>query len=116
VPFLGRIPLIGEAFKVRNAARGKSNLMVFIRPRILRDGMQTAIETNSKYNAIRNEQLRQGQRRELIPLLPFDRKPELPPAQPIPDATQPEPTQGDRPPGAGSAATPPAQATEERRP
>ncbi len=90
VPFLGRIPVIGEAFKSRNSKRQKSNLMVFIRPKILRDGMQTAIETNSKYNAIRDEQRKMGPRGELLPLLPFEAKPELPPAPPLPQPVRDE--------------------------
>jgi general secretion pathway protein D len=94
VPFLGRIPLIGEAFKTRSGRRNKSNLMVFIRPRILRDGLSTAIETNRKYNAIRQEQIQQGPQNELIPLLPFDKRPELPPAPPLPDAIAPSPPPG----------------------
>jgi general secretion pathway protein D len=84
VPFLGRIPLIGEAFKTRSGKRDKTNLMVFIRPQILRDGLQTAITTNGKYNAIRDEQRRQGPRNEILPLLPFEKRPELPPAPPLP--------------------------------
>ncbi len=91
VPLLGRIPVIGEAFKSRNSKRQKSNLMVFIRPKILRDGMQTAIETNSKYNAIREEQRKIGPRGELLPLLPFETKPELPPAPPLPQPVRDEP-------------------------
>ncbi len=43
VPFLGRIPIIGLAFKTRNAQKTRNNLMVFIRPKILRDGVQTAV-------------------------------------------------------------------------
>ena len=84
VPFLGRIPLIGEAFKTRNTKRTKSNLMVFIRPKILADGVQTSLETNVKYNAIRDAQRDQGPNNELIPLLPFDKKPVLPPPPPVP--------------------------------
>ncbi len=42
VPYLGRIPIIGELFKTRSRRRDKSNLMVFIRPKILRDGAATA--------------------------------------------------------------------------
>ena len=37
VPVLGKIPLIGELFQVRSGTREKTNLMVFIRPKILRD-------------------------------------------------------------------------------
>ncbi|HEV7631867.1 MAG TPA: type II secretion system secretin GspD [Steroidobacteraceae bacterium] len=91
VPFLGRIPLIGEAFKVRNGKREKKNLMVFIRPKILSDGMQTAIETNAKYNFIREEQRKQGLQKELIPLLPFDKPPSLPDAPPLPPPRKDEP-------------------------
>jgi len=57
VPFLGSIPLIGELFKTRSVDKVKTNLMVFIRPRILRDGVDAAIETNAKYNYVRDQQL-----------------------------------------------------------
>ena len=52
MPYLGRIPVIGELFKTRSRKREKTNLMVFIRPKILRDGVATAIETDAKYNYI----------------------------------------------------------------
>ena len=45
VPFLGSIPILGELFKTRSVDKVKTNLMVFIRPRILRDGTDAAIET-----------------------------------------------------------------------
>ena len=61
MPFLGRIPLIGLAVQdAQRAQRDKTNLMVFIRPKILRDGVQTAIETDAKYNYIRDEQQKAG--------------------------------------------------------
>ena len=85
VPFLGRIPIIGLAFKTRNSDRNKSNLMIFIRPKILRDGVQAAYETDAKYNAIRDEQGRLGGR-EILPLLPGP-KPKLPPAPAMPNST-----------------------------
>jgi general secretion pathway protein D len=91
VPFLGRIPLIGEAFRVRSGKREKTNLMVFIRPKILADGVQSAIETNAKYNMLRDLQQKMGLRqdRELIELLPGT-APLLPPAPPLPaGATEP---------------------------
>ncbi len=56
MPFLGSIPLIGELFKTRSVEKVKTNLMVFIRPRILRDGVDAAIETNAKYNYVRDQQ------------------------------------------------------------
>nr|PZN77342.1 MAG: hypothetical protein DIU56_11980 [Pseudomonadota bacterium] len=95
VPFLGRIPLLGLAFKTRSARATKTNLMVFIRPKILRDGTAAAIETNSKYNYIREEQLK-ARSREPLPLLPGVPKPLLPPAPPIPPpgSTEPATTPG----------------------
>ncbi|HEU4623997.1 MAG TPA: type II secretion system secretin GspD [Steroidobacteraceae bacterium] len=92
VPFLGRIPLIGLAFKTRNSDRQKTNLMIFIRPKILRDGVQAAYETDAKYNYIVDEQ-KKAEKRELLPLLP-GRGPQLPPMPPAPqgeDATETDP-------------------------
>ncbi len=57
VPILGAIPIIGELFKTRSGSKDKRNLMVFIRPTILRDGVQAAVETNAKYNVLRDQQL-----------------------------------------------------------
>jgi general secretion pathway protein D len=88
VPFLGAIPLFGQLFKVRNSQKVKTNLMVFIRPKILRDGVQTAIETNSKYNYVRDQQL--DLHGGKVPLLPFEKAPALPELA-TPPASAPEP-------------------------
>jgi general secretion pathway protein D len=77
VPFLGRIPLLGYLFKTNKSQKTKTNLMVFIRPHILRDDVQTAIDTNAKYEDIRREQQTINGGR--IPLLPFEKQPSLPP-------------------------------------
>ncbi len=63
VPILGRIPLLGSLFRAKNTIKEKTNLMVFIRPRILRDGTQSTVETNQKYNYLRNLQLGDGRSR-----------------------------------------------------
>jgi hypothetical protein len=76
VPFLGSIPILGELFKTRSVDKVKTNLMVFIRPRILRDGVDAAIETNAKYNYIRNQQLDRHDGK--VPLMPNERQPTLP--------------------------------------
>ncbi len=75
VPGLGRIPLLGNLFRVRNTQKAKTNLMVFIRPKILRDEEQAAFETNSKYNYMRGLQ----QERERVNLMPGESPPRLPP-------------------------------------
>jgi general secretion pathway protein D len=82
VPVLGSIPLVGNLFRSRKTDKVKTNLMVFIRPRILRDSRQAAIETDSKYNYIRNmqQQGRSGERGE-VPLMPRTERPVLPPIE-----------------------------------
>jgi len=94
VPYLGRIPVLGALFKTRSRASDKTNLMVFIRPKILRDGFATAIETNAKYNYIREEQRSTMRpKTEILPLLPFSKEPLLPPIPaPLPDTNPPPPT------------------------
>jgi hypothetical protein len=61
--------------------------MVFIQPRILRDGIDATIETNQKYNYIRDQQLKLGPQREVLPLLPGERRSILPATPPTPAQT-----------------------------
>jgi general secretion pathway protein D len=81
VPILGSIPLLGALFRVQKSDLVKTNLMVFIRPTILRDTAQSRFETNTKYNQI-SEAL-DGNR---INLMPGQNRPTLPPLQ-QPDAS-----------------------------
>jgi len=53
VPFLGDIPIIGFLFRSQKTTKTKANLMVFIRPSILRDNKDAAFVTNEKYSFIR---------------------------------------------------------------
>ena len=107
VPYLGRIPVLGALFKTRSRQTDKTNLMVFIRPKILRDGFATAIETNSKYNYIREEQrATMRPKTEILPLIPFTKEPLLPPIPaPLPEAA-PAPAKPMNPDGS-TPATPP---------
>jgi general secretion pathway protein D len=65
VPGLSRVPLLGHLFKTRRATATKRNLMVFLRPVILRDAATEAAVSNEKYNFLRTEQLRMRENREL---------------------------------------------------
>ena len=83
VPVLGKIPFFGNLFKYEKRARSKTNLMVFIRPVILRDKAGPQGITNERYDYIRNEQaLSQPEHRWILPDMPV---PQLPP---IPAATK----------------------------
>lgn len=58
IPFLGDIPLLGELFKSRGKSRVKTNLMVFIRPKILRSRADARAFSARRYGYIRGRQLR----------------------------------------------------------
>ena len=60
VPLLGRLPLIGGLFRASSESREKTNLMLFIRPTILRDSAQADAATNAKYSYLRRQQLIQS--------------------------------------------------------
>ncbi len=53
VPFLGRIPLLGWLFKYRTKEKKKTNLMVFLRPIIVRAPQDSYNFTTSRYEHIR---------------------------------------------------------------
>ena len=97
VPLLGRIPLIGALFRSDSTKKTKTNLMVFIRPTILRDDDTAAFETNTKYNYIRDEQL--GIRPKRPRLMPLTRRPTLPPIEQ--PAARPAPAPADSAVGPG---------------
>jgi general secretion pathway protein D len=89
VPWLGRIPLIGELFRTRDTSKSKTNLLIFIQPHILRDDTQAFEETNAKYNYLRDEQRKLGRENTLLPLAPFQKGEPLPS---LPEPRKPAPT------------------------
>ena len=56
VPLLGDVPLLGELFRSRSKSHVKTNLMVFIRPTILRSGAERAALTARRMDAVRGAQ------------------------------------------------------------
>jgi general secretion pathway protein D len=56
IPLLSDIPLIGELFKSRSRSRSKTNLMVFIRPTILRTRQDGDRLTARRYDYVRDMQ------------------------------------------------------------
>lgn len=53
VPLLGDIPLLGRLFRSTKETRIKRNLMVFLRPTVIRDGAGLAALSGKKYSDIR---------------------------------------------------------------
>jgi general secretion pathway protein D len=88
VPILGDIPFLGNLFKTQNKSRDKTNLMVFLRPYVLRDGNAAKQLTGERYEYIRNEQgavLRDNE----SSLLPPTGGAQLPPMDPAPAPNTP---------------------------
>jgi len=83
VPVLGSIPIIGLAFKTRSNTVEKNSLMIFLRPKIMRDQAQAAYETDLKYNYMQDQQ-KTFDHREVPPLLIGEHQPRLPPLPPAP--------------------------------
>ncbi|MEZ5461147.1 type II secretion system secretin GspD [Dokdonella sp.] len=79
VPGLGSIPLIGNLFRYRSNQNDKRDLMVFLRPQILRDEIAEAAVSSEKYNYMRTEQLRL--REDSALLTPRSDRPLLPDVQ-----------------------------------
>ncbi len=57
IPLLSDIPILGELFKSRSRSRSKTNLMVFIRPTILRSRADGDVMTARRYDYVRSMQL-----------------------------------------------------------
>lgn len=56
VPGLGDIPLLGNLFRTQSRSYKKTNLMVFLRPYVMRDDDALETMTNDRYDYIRNQQ------------------------------------------------------------
>ena len=83
VPLLGDIPIIGFLFRTENTTKSKQNLMVFLRPTILRDHKDAAFVTNEKYSHLRGVESGAYNKEDgSFGLLP-DAAPRLPPIEEI---------------------------------
>jgi len=96
VPGLGDLPLIGRLFKSESRSRNKNNLMVFLRPVVVRDGAATEALSRGRYEQMRIHQ--QGFQPEATSTLPISGSavlpalsPESQPATPpsVPSASRP---------------------------
>ncbi len=106
IPGLGALPLVGNLFKSRSGSRQKKNLLVFIRPKILRDADATESISEAKYDETRQNEkaLTKGK----IPLLPGEKQPVIPVIPPRSALPPPSPPAITNPQGATPNPPPPA--------
>lgn len=79
VPGLGDIPVFGNLFKYQKRGRNKTNLMVFLRPTVVRTTEQSINLAADRYNYIRNAEV--GVQPPQTTVLPNLGAPLLPPLQ-----------------------------------
>jgi general secretion pathway protein D len=93
VPFLGDIPIIGWLFKTQSSSSKKTNLLIFITPRIIRNAEDLAEVTRRSHDAMqrfRVEEMGQdvlGDRERLEPYLNIGT-----PSESVPEATTVSPS------------------------
>jgi general secretion pathway protein D len=98
VPGIGKIPGLGWLFRAHKSEHDKSNLMVFIRPTILRNAADARFTTGEKYSYIQEIQRQMAatpvllMKNEQQPLLP-----PLPPLAPGPEESLPPTEQSGSP-------------------
>nr|MBP7453863.1 type II secretion system secretin GspD [Ottowia sp.] len=80
VPLLGDVPLIGNLFKTQDRNYVKTNLMVFLRPVIVRDAASTEAYSLDRYEMMRAAQ--QGHQPAPNPVLQDNQAPVHPPVGP----------------------------------
>jgi general secretion pathway protein D len=76
VPLLGDIPLLGWLFRSKATTKAKTNLMVFLKPTILREDGLLQHLTSGKYDYIRSLQI--DMRDKGLLMLPRDEAPVMP--------------------------------------
>lgn len=76
VPLLGDIPVLGALFRSTSSTKRKRNLMIFIKPTIMRDDGLLSEVSQRKYNYVRAQQLAQGEKG--IHLMPGAETPAMP--------------------------------------
>jgi general secretion pathway protein D len=125
VPILGSIPFIGELFKYESRKRTKTNLLVFLRPYVVRDEATSSALAMDRYDYIRGQvanstvadniifrDLQSRQIPERPPVAPSMRRSNQPaPPPPAPaDPITPAPAPSSAPPSSSTSAPPQAAA------
>ena len=101
IPFVGDIPVLGWLFKARNDSAARTNLMIFIKPTIMRNQAETTGQTDNTYRYMLQQE-KSVPPEQWPPLLKGEPNPQLPPLPPAGTSAAPAPT---RQPAKG--ATPP---------
>ena len=89
IPVLGDLPVLGALFRYKTRAHSKTNLMIFLRPTLVRDSRQAEAFTGERYDYIRGEQQKALPVHDLV--LPDVESPTLPTRPAPPPASDVKP-------------------------
>ncbi len=106
IPLLGDIPYLGALFRNDTRTKTRTNLMVFLRPIIMRDAATSNKVSLDRYDLIRAEQKESQPKATLV--LPIGSAPVLPPLRKLEDSTTPLSVPPSERPGNGVFAPAPA--------
>ena len=93
VPGLGDLPVLGNLFRYNTRSRSKTNLMVFLRPTVLRSAQGVESITNDRYDYILGEQMKAKPAPSVLPDLGSPALPPRPGTAP-PQTDEPAPGTG----------------------
>ena len=106
MPLLGDIPGVGALFRSESRTKKRTNLMVFLRPVVMRDADTTNKISLDRYDLIRGVQEAGQPERSYV--MPINESPVLPPPRKVEGSTaplNPPPTNpGAKPPAAPASA------------
>jgi general secretion pathway protein D len=89
VPLLGDIPILGDLFKSQTRQRKKTNLMVFLRPVVIRDSAQSDALSLDRYELMRGMQMQAQPPHHIV--MPVNESAVMPPTAPPVPAPAPGP-------------------------
>ena len=95
VPVVGDMPLVGSLFRYDARKREKTNLMVFLKPTVMRASQDGRDVTSERYDYLMSEQLRSAP--PPVPWWPDPTRPLLPPEGTTPGDAQGRPLVGPQP-------------------
>ena len=79
IPLLGDLPLLGYLFRYQTKKRGKTNLMVFLRPTVIRSNNDSVAVAGDRYDYMQAAQGAMQSDKNIF--LPQSQEPKLPPLQ-----------------------------------
>jgi general secretion pathway protein D len=104
VPLLGDIPVLGHLFRSQSRTKTRTNLMVFLRPTVLRDAATSNKLSMDRYDLIRAQQQDGQPSRSFV--TPINESPVLPPSPAVSNTENPLSVPPPSPPASGATPAP----------